>query len=247
MDPSRPLTTATLPRLSLPWRVLFSGYLVVASVGLLMAGLQLLVTHGMADGKLGLSVEDVVYSYYGDRGNSLLEAKLGTTMKDKANEHDRAALVKWVRAGSPKDQWDASVGAVVAANCTKCHGVIPGLPSFTTYEGMKPYTQVDEGKTVPALARVSHIHLFGISFIFVFLCGIFALAEGLRPRLQALAIATPFAFLVVDIAAWWLTSWSPAFAWMTIIGGLSYNVAAAYMILTSLHQMWVLPWRRGWA
>lgn len=102
----------------------------------------------------------------------------------------------------------ASVGLMMA-----------GLPDFTTYEGLKPYTQVDEGKSVPALARVSHIHLFGISFIFVFVCGIFALAEGLRPTLQTAAIATPFAFLVVDIAA-------------------------AYMILTALHQMWALPARR---
>lgn len=229
----------SLPHLPLPWRVLFSGYLLVVSAGLLMAGLQILLTHGMADGKLGLSVDDVVYSYYGNRGNSRLEAKLDGTMKDKANEQDRATIVKWVRDGATREEWDSTVQPVVAANCVRCHSQITGLPDFTTYEGIQPVAEVDGPKSVSALARVSHIHLFGISFIFFFVCGIFALAEGVAPRIQAVAIGMPYLFILVDIAAWWLTSTSPSFAYMTIVGGLSYNLAAAYMILTSLYQMWI--------
>lgn len=235
----------SLPRLALHWRVLFSGYLVVVSVGLLMSGLQILFTHGMADGQLGLSVDDVVYSYYGNRGNSKLEAKLNSTMKDKANEHDRAALVRWAREGSSREAWDAEISGVVAANCAKCHGVIAGLPDLRTYDTIKVYTAIDEGKSVDALTRVSHIHLFGIAFIFFFVCAIFALTEGVHPRLKAAAIGMPFLFLVLDISAWWLTSWSPRFAWMTIIGGFSYNIAAAFMIVTSLWQLWIVPFRRG--
>lgn len=238
MDRPAELLLSSLPRLALHWRVLFSGYLCVISVGLLMSGLQILLTHGMADGELGLSVDDVVYSYYGNRGDSQLEAKLNTTMKDKADEHDRAVLVRWAREGSSREQWDTTVAPVVMANCVKCHGTIQGLPDFRTYEGLAPYAKVDEGKTVNALTRVSHIHLFGIAFIFFFVCGIFALAEGVSPALKAAAIGMPFLFLVIDIAAWWLTSWSPSFAYLTIIGGFSYNVAAAFMIVTSLWQMW---------
>jgi len=55
-----------------------------------MAGAQILLTHGMADGKLGLSMDDIVYSYY---GNSRLEAKLNGSMKDKAPEDVRAKLI----------------------------------------------------------------------------------------------------------------------------------------------------------
>jgi hypothetical protein len=50
-----------------------------------MAGAQIILTHGMADGKLGVSVDDIVYSYYGNRSGSKLEAKLNGSMKDKAN------------------------------------------------------------------------------------------------------------------------------------------------------------------
>lgn len=95
------------------------------------------------------------------------------------------------------------------------------------------------------LTRLSHIHLFGISFIFFFICLIFSLAIGINPILKAAVIGAPFLFLVVDVLSWWLTKWYPSFAYMTIIGGLSYNLAAAFMILTSLYQMWVLPRRKG--
>jgi hypothetical protein len=31
-----------------------------------MAGAQIMLTHGQSDGKPGLSIDDVVYSYYGN-------------------------------------------------------------------------------------------------------------------------------------------------------------------------------------
>lgn len=239
-----PHAALNLPALSLPLRVLFTGYLLVVSLGLCTSGLQILLTHGMADGELGLSVDDVVYSYYGDRGGSKLEAKLDGSMKDKAGVAERAAIVKWVENGSTREEWDSHVGAIFQANCVRCHGTIPGLADFRTYEGVKPKAAVDEGATVQDLTRVSHIHLFGIAFIFFFVCLIFSLTVNVPRALKAGAIGFPFLFLCVDISAWWLTHWWPSFAWATILGGIGYNLAAAFMILTSLYQMWVLP-RRG--
>ena len=51
-----------LSRLQGPFKVLYTSYLVVIGFGLIMAFLQILLTHGMADGKFGLSVDDIVYS-----------------------------------------------------------------------------------------------------------------------------------------------------------------------------------------
>ena len=230
-----------LPSLSLSLKVLFTGYLTVASIGLMVAGLQILLTHGMADGKFGLSVDDIVYSYYGNRENSKLEIKLDGSMKDKADVQERAEIVKWVRAGSPEDQWNTEISPIVQKNCVSCHGGIGGLPNFTTYQGIKPEAKIDEGASIGSLTRVSHIHLFGISFIFFFICLIFSLAIGVPPLLKSVAIGTPFLFLAVDILSWWLTKWFPSCAYLTIVGGFSYNLAALFMILTSLYQMWILP------
>ena len=238
-----PLRALNLPGLSLSLRVLFTSYLIVISVGLAMAGLQILFTHGMADGKFGLSKDDVVYSYYGDRGGSRLEVKLEGTMKDKASVADRAAIVKWVQTGSPRARWDSDISDVFAVNCVKCHGAIPGLADFRTYDGVKNFAQIDEGKDPPALARVSHIHLFGISFISFFVCIIFSLSVGLPSWLKATVIATPFVFQLTDVLSWWLTAWSPGFAFLTMIGGTCYQLASFFMILTSLYQMWILPLR----
>ena len=233
----------TLPTLSAPVRTLFTGFLLVMAVGLLMAGGQILLTHGAADGKFGLSVDDVVYSYYGNRGDSRMEAKLSGSMKGMAPPEDRLKIVKWVRDGSPEAAWATEMAPVFQKNCGSCHGASGGLPPLVSYETVTKFTKVDTGTTVSSLARVSHVHLFGIAFIFVFVCGIFSMAVGIPKWLQCTAIAAPFAFLIVDVFSWWMTKWAPGFAYLTILAGSGYAISSGYMILTSLYQMWILPRR----
>ena len=74
-----------LTQFSLPVKTLFTGYLIVIGIGLIIAGLQILLTHGMADGKFGISVKDIVYSYYGNREGSRLEKALNGPMKQYAS------------------------------------------------------------------------------------------------------------------------------------------------------------------
>ena len=230
-----------LPSISLPLRALFTGYLLVTGLGLLMAGAQILLTHGMADGKLGISIDDIVYSYYGDRGNSRLEAKLNGSMKDKASVDVRTEIIHWVQDGAPKEQWQFRVKQLFKDNCTQCHGNIPGLPDFNRFDIVKHLAAIDEGSSVDTLTRVSHIHIFGIAFIFFFVGLIFSLSVGIGPWIKAIIIIIPFAFLILDVMSWWLVKWYPSFAILTIIGGIGYSMAATLMILTSLYQMWVLP------
>ncbi|MBD3611595.1 MAG: elongation factor-1 alpha, partial [Hydrogenovibrio crunogenus] len=90
---------------------------------------------------------------------------------------------------------------------------------------------------------VSHIHLFGISFIFFFVGLIFSMAVGFNRITKAIIIFIPFAFLILDIASWWLTKMNPNFAYFVIIGGFGYSLASAIMLFTSLYQMWIMPLR----
>jgi hypothetical protein len=241
MDENRKKSAVNLPSLSLPVKFAMTGYLVVIAFGLMMSGMQIFLTHGMADEEWGLSVRDIVYSYYGNRDNSRLEVKLNGTMKEMANIHDRMAIIEWVRTGSSEEKYKSEIAAVFEKNCTRCHGTIPGLIPLTTYEAIKPVAKIDQGATIGALVRVSHIHLFGIAFIFFFVVLIFSLAVNVPPLLQMTAIATPFLFLIIDIFSWWATKWYPSAAYLTMIGGLGYNSAGAFMIVTSLYQMWILP------
>ncbi len=232
-----------LTRLALPVKVLFTGYLMAIGVGLMMAGLQILLTHGMADGKFGLSVDDIVYSYYGNRTGSKLETALNGIMKDKAPPAERLEIIKWVRNGADRKTWEQKIKPIVMKRCAKCHAHIPTLPNVTKYEVAKKLAAVDHGASIKQLTRLSHIHLFGISFIFMFVGFIFSFAVGFNRIWKMILIFTPFAFLIVDVASWWLTKWNPNFAWFTIIGGFAYTAASTVMILSSLWQMWIMPWR----
>lgn len=236
------INDTALADLALPIKALFTGYLLVIGLGLLMAGGQIILTHGMADGKLGLSVDDIVYSYHGNHEGdnaSKLEAKLNGSMKDNAPPEVRLAMIKWAQAGAPEDQWETSIKPLVLENCEACHANIPGLSNLSDKEVMMKMVEMDEGATVSTLTRVSHIHLFGIAFIFFFVGWIFSFATGFSSMTKSLLIATPFAFLIVDIVSWWLTKLDPGFAWLVIIGGFGYSLASTVMIFSSLYQMWV--------
>lgn len=234
------LAWLNLPNMPAPLKALFAGYLLVIGVGLLMAGLQIMLTHGMADGKVGLSKNDIVYSYYGDRTHSLLESKLNGSMKANAPDEVRTDIIKWVHKGAPKDDWDAHFKGVFAQHCVVCHSVVPNIPNFNNFEEVQKVAATSEGASFTSLTRVSHIHLFGISFIFFFIGFIFSFAVGVPKKLKIIAIAFPFAFLIIDILSWWLTKLAPGFAFLTIVGGIGYSIASTFMWATSMYQMFIL-------
>lgn len=229
-----------LPNLPTPVKVLFVGYLLAIGLGLCMAGLQIMLTHGMADGKPGLSIDDIVYSYYGNRNSSTLESKLNGSMKGMGTPEARLAIVKWVRNDSPEKDWEPHMKAVFKDNCTMCHGVIPGIPNFNNFDDAKKMAKVNEGATIQGLTRVSHIHLFGISFIFFIMGFIFTFSVFVPRWAKITALAMPFAFLIVDVASWWLTKMNPNFAWLTIIGGIGYSLASTFMWCVSMYEMLIL-------
>jgi hypothetical protein len=206
-----------------------------------------MLTHGMADGKFGLSVDDIIYSYHGNHDGpnaSKLEAKLFGSMKDNAPPEVRMALTKWADAGAPQSEWESNIKPLVDQYCGPCHANMPGLANITDKAVMDQMTKRDEGSSISTLTRVSHIHLFGIAFIFFFVGWIFTYASGFKSLTKAILIFTPFGFLIVDIASWWLTKMNPNFAWLVIIGGFTYSLAASIMIFASLYQMWIMPMRR---
>ncbi|MEI6070138.1 MAG: elongation factor-1 alpha, partial [Methylococcaceae bacterium] len=151
-------------------------------------------------------------------------------------------LIKWVRDETPVAQWN-TVGPLLEKHCAKCHDAESGLPEVSKLEVAKSLAETDHGTSIASLTRVSHIHLFGISFIFLFVGAIFGLAE-FNQFWKLILISTPFAFLVLDVASWWLTKFWPSCAWLTMIGGLGYSLAAMVMFATSFAQMWLPRWTK---
>ncbi len=222
-------------------KLLFTGYLSTILIGYLMALAQILMTHGMADGKFGLSLNDIVYSYYGNRSGSTLEQKLNGSMKDNASDAERFKLIQWVRDGASTETYAKEIQPIIQSRCVLCHNTNGnGIPDFSDYANLQKLTEANQGITYQSLTRVSHIHLFGISFIFMFVGLIFSLSTGVPKTLKYSAIIMPYLFLVLDIASWWLTKLNPNFALLIILGGTGLAIAFAYMWTISMYQMWFM-------
>ncbi|OAI28195.1 MULTISPECIES: hypothetical protein [Methylomonas] len=222
-------------------KLLFSGYLTTVGAGYLMALIQILFTHGMADGKFGLSLDDIVYSYYGDRSGSVLESKLNGSMKYNAPDQERFKIIQWVRDGAEEATYDRDIKPIVETRCLMCHNASAGsLPDFGRFDNLKKLAASNEGATFQSLIRISHIHLFGISFIFMFVGIIFSFSTGVPCKYKYPAVVMPYLFLLIDIASWWLTKLNPHFALLVILAGAGLGVAFVFMWTVSMYQMWIL-------
>ncbi|BCG65877.1 MAG: hypothetical protein methR_P3745 [Methyloprofundus sp.] len=236
----------SLSELDTPLKVLFTGYLTTVAIGYLFALIQILFTHGMADGKFGLSLDDIVYSYYGNRSGTVLETKLNGSMKNKATEQERFAIIQWVRDGADeKDYTNQKIDRIIENKCEMCHNEgASGIPDFSEFENIQELTKEDEGATFSSLTRVSHIHLFGISFIFMFVGIIFSFSTTASSKYKSIAIGMPYLFLIVDILSWWLTKLSPMFASLIMVAGAGMGASFAFMWIVSMKEMWFInnPW-----
>jgi hypothetical protein len=222
-------------------KLLFTGYLVAVAAGYMMALVQILFTHGMADGKFGLSIDDIVYSYYGNRSGTLLESKLNGSMKANASDQDRFKLIQWARDGGTELEYHQGVSDIVEKNCVSCHNSeAGGIPDFTKFDVLQKTTISDQGATFASLTRVSHIHLFGISFIFMFVGIIFSFSTGVPRKFKYTAIVMPYLFLLIDISSWWLTKLNPNFALLVVFAGIGLGLSFTFMWCVSMYQMWIL-------
>ncbi|TAK08391.1 MAG: hypothetical protein EPO39_04490 [Candidatus Manganitrophaceae bacterium] len=230
----------TLRTASFPVKVLFTCFLLSIGIGYLMAVLYLFLIDIEPHSKKGTGmVRAVIIKYYGQRGGTRLEGALEGAMGDNLSPAQKKEVVAWIRKGATEADFP-SVQPIFTNQCAGCHSKESGmpLPPLTTYEEVSAYTQIDLGQSIKSLVRVSHIHLFGISFIFMFTSGIFVFSE-VNPRWRALLVAIPFLAIWVDIGSWWFTKLQPLFAYAVIIGGLLMGLSLALQIVLSLYEMWL--------
>jgi hypothetical protein len=90
----------------------------------------------------------------------------------------------------------------------------------------------------------THIHLFGMGMIFIFM-GVISLLLDASPKLRTWLILLPFLGVLIDISAMWLKAFvSPAFFWLHIPGGGVFAVIFAYVSLRALWEMWATSQRQ---
>lgn len=227
-------------------KTLYSMVLVVMGIGYVFAMIQIYEVHSERDGLPGLSIEDIRIAYRGNPGNSKLEAALNGPMRNIVTPDNREIIITWVRNGSPKPEYDTAIQNIFSTQCIGCHdGKNPHIPVLTTYDDVKRLSAIDTGVSIGTLVRVSHIHLFGLTFIFFIMGIIFSHSYVKRWELKCAVIAIPFIAIIVDIASWWLTKVSTEFAYVVFIGGGLMGASFAYQWIVSMYQIWFFKCANG--
>jgi len=221
-------------------RVLLTAFLAMVGVGYVMSLFYLLLVEVTPHQKMGMNaVQGVIHKYYGKRDATKLESALRGEMSDFITPPERGEIVKWIHDGA-KPEGYASIEPIVARNCLACHDVGGEPPLLSSYEGVATLTKVDLGEGVRKLAEVSHVHLFGMAFLFMLTGVIFSLCE-LRESFKVAVVITPFLAMLVDIGSWWLTHYETPFAYTVLVGGLLMSSAVPIQVCVPIYQMWKRP------
>ena len=86
--------------------------------------------------------------------------------------------------------------------------------------------------------RWTHIHLFDMNMIFIFM-GAITLCLDLTAKTRAWLIVLPFIGVLVDIASVWLKGYvSPVFFLLHIPGGVLFGTIFIFVSLCALREMW---------
>jgi hypothetical protein len=237
--PIEPNRGAHYSDLSLSLRTLFTAALITLGLGYCFAMIQVYETHAGLDGKTGINANDIAIAYSGNASSNRLQVALLGAMSANAPSKERRAMMDWAADGADKAQYDETIKPLVDNRCMRCHdGKTVGAPSFATYEDLVEFTKPDTGMSLATLVRVSHIHLFGMTFIFFIMGAIFSFARVRPAWLQPVVIAMPFLMMITDIGSWYLTKLNTGFAWIIIVSGGVMGLSFTIEWCVSMYQLW---------
>ncbi len=226
-------------RLPMVQRVLYTGTLSVLTVGYLFAMIHIFSSHAGRDGDPMLSVDDIIIAYSGSKNGTVLESALVGPMSRMLSPEENMVIVGWIRSGVNEKKYNTEIKSVLDKRCITCHNKRnPHLPSLESYQDVLHVTEQDTGMDIFSLIRVSHIHLFGLTFIFFLIGMVFRHAYMRQEWLKITLVAIPFIAIICDIASWYVTKVYQPFAWIVIISGGLMGLSFALQVFISLYQIW---------
>lgn len=235
-----------LRELPLTFRALFTSFLILIGTAYLMALSYMFLAIIEPHQKMGMGlVAGIEMKYHGSPDSSRLESALRGPMAGNIDQPDRDRVLEWVHNGALESDYPR-VKPIFDSRCVGCHSAQSGLPipPLDNYAGVEKVAETDRGPTITDLARVSHVHLFGISIFFLLTGAIFALSR-IATWARVAIVVLPYLSIVADIGSWWLTKFHPAFGIVVVVGGAVMGAALGLQIFISLWEMWLpTPWSR---
>lgn len=219
-------------------RTLYTSTIIVLGVGYLFAMIHVFESHAGRDGNAMLSVDDLIIAYSGSKSDTQLESALKGPMANMLPTEEKDEIISWVRRGAKEEEF-VKVEPVLVNRCSACHdGKNPHIPNLTGYENVSKTTMLDTGMDIFTLVRVSHIHLFGITFIFFIMGSIFCHSYVKPKWLKCMILALPFLSILLDIGSWYLTKLYAPFAYVVLGSGGIMGMCFAAQAIISFYQMW---------
>jgi len=222
-------------------RVLYTAALLVLGLAYLFALIYLFHTYAGRDGNpVDLSYNDLIIAYTGSGKGSRMESALRGPMSSMLPADETQAVIAWVQDGANRGKYDAQIRPLIEKRCLGCHdGSNPHLVNLAEWDNVKKTAEQDTGTDIFTLVRVSHIHLFGITFIF-FVVGIVFSHAYFRPVwLKCTLVAAPYLCLATDVSSWYVVKVFHPFAYVTMTAGALMAMCFAAMWFVSMYQMWI--------
>jgi len=221
-------------------RIVYTAALIILGSGYLFGLIYLFHTYSGKDGNArDLSYQDIVIAYTGSGKGSRLESALRGPMSSMLPADELSTIVAWVQEGASRPKYEKEIKPTLDKRCMSCHdGSNPHLVNMNGYDNLKKVTEQDTGTDIFTLVRVSHIHLFGLTFIF-FIVGLIFSHAYIRPIwFKCAVVALPFVSLAVDVSSWYFTKLYHPFAWLVMLAGATMGMSFAFMWVVSMYQMW---------
>jgi len=254
-----------LNQLNLAWKLLISLFLVVLSSGFAVAHKYLDHTTEMADGKPGLTMDDITAQFHGDRTKTELKKQVLGGMKKFFSEDkdvskltpedhaDIAKVVAWNDNGAREEEfWNVKnhndsdpkyiVNVLYNNNCLNCHGEGGKKHKdspLDTYAAITRFTKGDEGIDEGRLLMLSHVHLLGMGMMFL-LSGAAVAMTQFPMGLRCLVICGGMGSILLDIFGWWAVKYGGApFAPLVMAGGMLMALSFGASVAAALFDLWL--------
>ena len=259
----------SLHTLDLPWKLLLTCFLLVLSSGFVVSELYLMHTTEMADGQAGMSLDDITYTFHGNKTMTTLRKQvLGSMKKYFSSEHNPGKLtaeeqadldrvLAWNDRGAPeKEYWDlelkdkdknpmAVINLLFNHGCLDCHSPDATMKGnkknspLDRFERISKFTKPDAGMDKGRLLMLSHVHLLGMGMMFL-LAGAAVAASSWPVWLRCLLIVGGLASVPLDIFGWWGVKYGgAAYSPVVMISGILMAACFGISVLAVLIDLWI--------